>query len=94
MTGKNFQIIKRKLFKKSDGKCFYCKVQMTKGSATDHLDTDMTLDHLIPRSMGGSMNPKNLVVCCRGCNAKRGTKNLREFAAEHFPWLLYPKVEK
>ncbi|MCA9905312.1 MAG: HNH endonuclease [Anaerolineae bacterium] len=28
----------------------------------------MEIDHIIPRSQGGSSEPDNLCLCCRGCN--------------------------
>ena len=32
---------------------------------------DLTIDHIFPRSMGGTNYPKNLRVMCRSCNSKR-----------------------
>jgi len=46
-----------------DGKrCSYC----------DADDVDLELDHIIPKSRGGSDNVKNLVLCCRTCNLAKG----------------------
>jgi len=33
---------------------------------------DLTLDHITPRSRGGSNKPTNLVTACRRCNTARG----------------------
>ena len=41
----------------------------------------LTLDHLVPRSQGGTHNEKNLVTCCRRCNSARGDRDLVAFAA-------------
>lgn len=35
---------------------------------------DLTLDHVIPRWMGGPHTWDNLVACCRKCNLKKGDK--------------------
>lgn len=35
---------------------------------------DLTLDHVIPRSKGGSSNWDNLVACCKRCNNRKGNK--------------------
>jgi len=35
---------------------------------------DLTLDHVIPRWMGGPQTWDNLVACCRKCNLKKGDK--------------------
>ncbi len=35
---------------------------------------DLTIDHVIPRWMGGPQSWDNLVACCRRCNLKKGDK--------------------
>lgn len=35
--------------------------------------SDLTLDHVIPKSRGGSSNWDNLVACCKKCNNKKGS---------------------
>lgn len=32
----------------------------------------LTLDHLVPRSLGGGNEATNLVTACRGCNEAQG----------------------
>jgi 5-methylcytosine-specific restriction endonuclease McrA len=44
--------------------CQYCGVR----------GKDLTLDHVIPRWMGGPQAWDNLVACCRRCNLKKGDK--------------------
>jgi 5-methylcytosine-specific restriction endonuclease McrA len=44
--------------------CQYCG---TKGR-------DLTIDHVVPRWMGGPHTWDNLVACCRKCNLKKGDK--------------------
>ena len=39
---------------------------------------DLTLDHIVPRSRGGSSSWENLVACCKSCNGKKGNKLLKE----------------
>lgn len=59
---------KRKLiYKRDDYTCQYC------GSVKD-----LTIDHVVPKSRGGSNNWDNLVSCCRKCNLKKGDKLLSE----------------
>lgn len=36
--------------------------------------TDLTAEHIFPRSRGGRTSPENLTVACRACNKRRGTK--------------------
>lgn len=35
---------------------------------------DLTIDHVVPRWMGGPNTWDNLVACCRKCNLKKGDK--------------------
>ncbi len=39
---------------------------------------NLTLDHIIPRSKGGQTTWENLVTCCKICNHKKGSKNLKD----------------
>lgn len=39
---------------------------------------DLNLDHVMPRSRGGTDTWENLVVSCRPCNLKKGKKTPRE----------------
>ncbi len=41
----------------------------------------LTLDHLHPRSLGGSNKSSNLVTCCFSCNSSRQDKPLQVFLA-------------
>lgn len=38
----------------------------------------MTIDHVIPRSLGGRTIWENVVSACRACNVKKGNKSLHE----------------
>jgi hypothetical protein len=49
-----------KIMERDDRRCCRC------GS-----DEDLTIDHIFPRSMGGSNAETNLRVLCRSCNSKR-----------------------
>lgn len=53
--------------------CCYC-------GASVETETKLTLDHLTPRSRGGSNQATNLVTACVRCNSSRGTRSWRAFA--------------
>ena len=36
--------------------------------------SELTLDHVVPRSRGGSSTWENLVACCHGCNRQKGDR--------------------
>ena len=50
--------------------CQYCGVVLSSG--------ELTLDHVVPRSRGGSSTWENLVACCHPCNRKKGNHLLVE----------------
>ena len=51
-----------RIFERDDFKCKRC-------NSTE----DLTIDHIFPRSFGGSNAPSNLRVLCRSCNSARPT---------------------
>lgn len=53
-------------------KCRYCGVFLIKG-------VNLTWDHAIPTSRGGTDDISNLLPCCPTCNAKKGAKSFFEF---------------
>jgi 5-methylcytosine-specific restriction endonuclease McrA len=50
--------------------CQYCGLVLSSG--------DLTLDHVVPRSRGGSSPWENLVACCHPCNRRKGNHLLGE----------------
>lgn len=50
--------------------CQYCGVVLS--------SSDLTLDHVIPRSRGGVSTWENLVACCHPCNHRKGNHLLGE----------------
>ena len=54
------------LFLRDEFKCQYCG---SKG--------DLTFDHVVPRSLGGTTNWANVVAACSPCNLKKGSKTLK-----------------
>ena len=55
------------IFSKTNGKCVYCGAQATE------------IDHVIPRSNGGTNSTYNLVASCRACNKKKSNLSLKDF---------------
>ena len=39
---------------------------------------DLTVDHVVPRRLGGANTWDNLVCCCRACNTRKGDKTLAQ----------------
>lgn len=40
--------------------------------------SELTLDHVVPRSRGGHSSWENLVACCYGCNNRKGNRTPEE----------------
>lgn len=57
--------------------CTYCGKDLH-----DVPDTAITLDHVKPRSKGGTNDPRNLVTTCRSCNSARQDTPLSQYAPE------------
>ena len=69
---------KRHALYESDGyRCVYCGRLLD----DEHIECERerTLDHLIPRSLGGSHGAHNLVTCCGHCNSSRQELSLRDW---------------
>lgn len=55
--------------------CLYCLADLHGAHPQD-----ITLDHLVPDSKGGSNASENLITACRACNCSRQDKPLSRFA--------------
>ncbi len=67
---KNLKLTAKNIYKRDDWTCVYCNKKYPK--------TYLSVDHLVPKSKGGSNSWTNLVTACRPCNRKKGSKNLSE----------------
>lgn len=61
---------RRSIMARDQYTCQYC-------GATP-LRAELTLDHVLPRSRGGRTEWENVVVACRVCNQKKGSRTPRE----------------
>ena len=55
------------VLRRDDHRCRYC------GAAAP--DVKLTIDHVVPVSLGGSDEPGNLVAACPDCNAGKAASN-------------------
>ena len=55
------------IFFRSNGKCSYCGKQAQE------------IDHIVPRSKGGTNSVDNLTATCRSCNERKSNLSLKEF---------------
>ena len=58
----------RTVFQRSGGRCHVCK----RVHALGRYRQDWNMDHLQPKSQGGSNDVRNLAVACISCNSRKG----------------------
>ena len=61
---RNVRLNRRNIFARDESRCQYC--------GKKHPSSELSLDHVIPRSQGGKTAWENLVCCCLKCNVKKG----------------------
>lgn len=61
-------IDRREIFRRTSGRCFYCGWKIREGK-------EFHVDHVVPRSKGGTNAPANLVASCVRCNATKQDKD-------------------
>jgi len=64
--------VREYLLEKFDRQCVYCGA----------VDTRLEIEHLIPRSKGGSNRVSNLAIACHKCNQKKGAKDIKDFLSK------------
>jgi 5-methylcytosine-specific restriction endonuclease McrA len=62
------KLSRRSILARDNYTCQYC----------GHRGTDLTIDHVIPKRMGGPTSWDNLVCCCKRCNTKKSDKSLAQ----------------
>lgn len=55
------------IYKRDNYKCSYCKAEK-----------NLTIDHIIPTSRGGSDSWENMCACCNRCNVFKGNRTPEE----------------
>ena len=61
--------IKQYLLEKFKRSCVYCNIK----------NTPLEIDHIIPKSSGGTNKISNLALACRKCNIKKGNQQVEKF---------------
>ena len=63
-------VSKERLLKKTSGRCIFCGVDLDIHTCI--------IEHLIPKSKGGSNRLKNLAPSCSRCNSKKRDRTVNE----------------
>jgi 5-methylcytosine-specific restriction endonuclease McrA len=54
--------------------CHYCQVPTIVDPEPAQRFCERTLDHVVPLSRGGAETLANVVLACRSCNSRKGTR--------------------
>jgi 5-methylcytosine-specific restriction endonuclease McrA len=80
------------LYERDAWQCVYCGRGPRDRRNLRQAQVILSLDHLTPRSQGGSNEARNLVTACLSCNGSRGNREWREYATggaiERIEWLI------
>ena len=69
--------VREYLLEKWGRECAYCGAEQS----------PLEIDHIHPRSKGGSDRVSNLAIACHDCNQAKGNMPLTEFLAKHPEWV-------
>ena len=75
---------KRQLFDNQGHRCVYC--------GNEYLYNELEIEHMIPKSLGGSDNIRNCQLACSSCNEAKGTMTDIAFRKRHAEYL--PQKER
>jgi 5-methylcytosine-specific restriction endonuclease McrA len=54
------------------GRCIHCNARLTVG---DEGETLATIEHIVPRTHGGTDDVRNVALACARCNAEKGVRH-------------------
>jgi 5-methylcytosine-specific restriction endonuclease McrA len=75
---------RKNLFARDGNRCQYCGKKFP--------NTELSLDHLVPRSRGGRATWDNIVCACLRCNVRKGGRTPREAGMRLFREPVEPKT--
>ncbi|HYF52158.1 MAG TPA: HNH endonuclease [Planctomycetota bacterium] len=67
---KEVRFSRRNIFERDENTCQYCSKKFDR--------SELTLDHVVPRSRGGTSTWTNIVLACIKCNMRKGDRLLSE----------------
>ena len=74
------------LIARDGGVCVWC--------ARTPWHSDLTAEHLLPRSRGGRGLPENLAVACRTCNRRRRSRGVAAYARSRLDEGLETRLDR
>lgn len=79
----NEDAVRAEVWAITDGKCYYCEVDLVRGSECQTADRSNVfhVDHLVPKSCGGPDHLSNYVPACQSCNLLKAGRRFADFMA-------------
>jgi 5-methylcytosine-specific restriction endonuclease McrA len=75
---------RKNVWVRDEGKCQYCGIHVSPDS--------YTLDHVVPKTRGGTTHWGNVVTCCYPCNQKKGDKSVQQAGMRLLKPVVKPQV--
>lgn len=72
----NNAILRTRLAEAQNWRCAYCGIKCTDEREIGH---SATIEHIVPRSIGGRDVWENMVMACKNCNSNRSSVPLEDF---------------
>ena len=85
VTRRHPKFSRRNIYRRDRYRCCYCNRRF-------HTE-DLTLDHVVPKSKGGRMTWKNIVLACLPCNARKDNRTPKEAGMRLVREPYEPKAE-
>ena len=70
-----------RLLHKQGGRCYYCNDSISTQHPQGH-PNEATIDHRLPRSLGGDHGRNNIVAACYACNQAKADMTAQQFIAQ------------
>lgn len=81
--------IREKIWSITDGRCFYCDVELIRERVASDPSRTFCIDHIVAKINGGPDHTSNYVPACQRCNASKSSKSFVEFTS----WLRQQREE-
>ena len=77
-----------RIYARDGWRCVWCTCEVERSTQPEDgilvrgdIIRQASIDHVVPRSRGGSNTASNLITCCAHCNPRRGDRSVFGFAA-------------
>jgi len=78
------EFCRKNLYLRDDFQCQYC--------GNHFLASDLSYDHVVPRTLGGKTTWDNIVTCCRTCNHRKGQTPVNKLKSVGMKLMKLPRA--